>query len=314
MSESVTPRVAEIRHTWQDRPLDHKWLEGKLFPLGARGPIKSGSERGYSHFVLNEDPQYYVMAGFTQEAERFARHGDRARVEDYINNPKTMLDQEFKIHLQPKRQFVPLMASRLSRLLQSEEVRTLVQEFKVLTDPRRVDSQGQEMAQIVIYPQMGRENAKRLLGLLRDALRDDEKYGSGQTPRYNMRDNNLLFIAQSSGDLKSALAQSGLLDDFFDPNTNHAFMRKEVGYWSNVIGSPRVETSSELTPEALVRAQAFLRIAQAQKLGQNIRFDERTREIARTIQQRIAKGETLDNIIAKSAADLRAIRSRMGLK
>lgn len=310
-------QIVEVKHPWEDKPLDHKWLEDKLFPPGARGPLKSEASGGYSHFVLNaKTSEESQMLGFQQEVEDAANKGDGELVGRYMtdNEVRNLLDQEFKIHIQPKRQFVPLIASRLSRLLQNEDVRKLVGEFKVKTAPGGVDNQGQEMPQIVIYPAMGRENAKKLLGILRDALKDDEKYGTGQAPRYNTKVNNLLFLAQSGGDLKTALAGAGLLDEYFDKDTGYTFMKGEKAQWQDLTPHSG-QTAPELSPqEALERDQVFLQVAQAQKAGRNIRWDDQKFQIANIIQERLKKGETLDQIIPKSAANLRAVRNKLGLK
>lgn len=75
------------------------------------------------------------------------------------------------------------------------------------------------------------------------------------------------------------------------------------------------QTAEELSPqEALELAQIMLQVAQAQKTERNMRWDDKRFQAAEEIQKRLAKGETIDDVIVKSAANLRAIRSRMGLK
>lgn len=75
------------------------------------------------------------------------------------------------------------------------------------------------------------------------------------------------------------------------------------------------QRAEELSPqEALERAQLMLQVAQAQKAERNIRWDDKKFQAAEIIRRRLSNGETLDEIIAKSAANLRTLRSRMGLK
>ncbi len=300
------PNLKEIRHPWVDNPIEPKWLESKLFPPEVKGPLKSETRGGYCHFVFNNPTSEEVqMLGFQQEVQGAAKRNQTEFVRGHMADSRIsgLLSQEFKIHIQPKRQFVPLVAYKLGTLLQNEEVRKLVGEFKVKIAPGGVDSQGQEMPQIVIYPAMGRENAKRLLEILRDQFKDAEAYGTGKPPRYNMKVNNLLFLAQSGGDLKTALAGAGLLDEYFDKDTGHAFMKGEKANWS------------ELSPqEGLEQAQLMLRVAQAQKAERNMRWGDKELQAAKVIQDRLARGETIDSIIVESAANLRGIRNRMGLR
>lgn len=58
----------------------------------------------------------------------------------------------------------------------------------------------------------------------------------------------------------------------------------------------------------------MLQVAQAQKTERNMRWDDKKSQAAEVIQRRLANGETLDQIIVKSAANVRGIRNRMGLK
>lgn len=309
----------EVKPPWVDQPIDHKWLEGKLFPPGVKGPLNSDARDGYSHFVINErTSEHNQMLGFEQEVETQAKRDNAEYVRGHMTDAKIggLLSQEYKIHIQPKREFVPLVAHRLGTLLQNEEVRKLVGEFKVKINAGGVDSQGQEMPQIVIYPVMGRENAKKLLEILRQSLKDEEKYGTGKPPRYNLRVNNLLFLAQSGGGLKTALAGTGLLDEYFDKDTGYAFMKGEKANWSDITpqSSPE-QTTTEISPqEALEQAQIMLQVAQAQKTARNMRWDDKRSQAAEVIKRRLSNGETLDQIIVKSAANVRGIRNRMGLK
>lgn len=309
----------EAKPPWVDQPIDHKWLEGKLFPPGAKVPLESKASGGYSHFVLNSTTsEESQMLGYQQEVEGQANKGNAEYVRGHMTDKRIggLLSQEYKIHIQPKREFVPLVAHRLGTLLQNEEVRKLVGEFKVKIDPGGVDSQGQEFPQIVIYPAMGRENAKKLLEVLSQSLKDAERYGTGKPPRYNIKVNNLLFLAQSGGDLKTSLAGAGMLDEYFDKDTGYAFMKGEKANWANIAPQSSSEQNTiEISPqEALEQAQIMLQVAQAQKTERNMRWDDKRSQAAGVIQKRLANGETLDQIIVKSAANVRGIRNKMGLK
>jgi PPM family protein phosphatase len=75
------------------------------------------------------------------------------------------------------------------------------------------------------------------------------------------------------------------------------------------------QIAKELSPqEDLEQAQLMLQVAMAKKAVRNMRWDGQKVQVAKIIGERLSKGETIDEIITKSAANLRAARGRMGLK
>lgn len=309
---NVLPHVS-----WETDPIDHKWLENKLFPSGSEAPIVSRATRGYSHFGISQPSSEAQQAvGYQQEVRNAAKRNDSDAVRKYLTDPRIggLLAGEFKIHIQPERRFMPLVALKLAKILQDPSIRILVDEFKVSTEPGGVDDAGQEMPQIVIYPAFGRDNARRLLEILRKSLSQEEKYGTGKLSRYNLRVNDLLSLAQSGGDFKTDLAQAGLLDEYFDKNTGYAFIKGEVANWQDLV-PPANQAPEELPPQqALDRARLLLRTAQSQKSGRSVRWREEDLEVSKTIQARMAGGETIDAIIAKAAANVRGLRTKYNLE
>lgn len=304
--------------SWINGPLPDN-LESKLFPPGAEKPQRVWTEAGYKKFQINPfSPDTYQIVGYQREIEHLAKGGNTEAIRGYMDNPviRNFFAQEFKIHLQPDRRFTPLVATHFTKLLQNPDIRKLVKMFKISTKPAGADGNGHKMPEIVIYPTLGRENVYKLVTILRTALAKDDEYGTGTTPRYNIDLNNLIFLAQSGGDLKNALAQAGLLDHYFDRSTEYAFMIGEKDYWKDqtsesVLNPQSKPASSEVSPRtALDRARVMLKVALARKNGSPLKWDEPTREATLIVQSRLDRGENIEQIIAKSAANVRGLISK----
>ena len=91
-------------------------------------------------------------------------------------------------------------------------------------------------------------------------------------------------------------------------------MKGEKTNWQGLVPQ-EVQTTAELSPQqALEQAQVMLQVAQAQKAERNMRWDDKRFQAAEVIKKRVANGESLDEIITKSAENLKAQRAKMGLK
>lgn len=144
-----------------------------------------------------------------------------------------MLGQEYKIHLQPQPDLIPFAVEQLGQLFdQDPEAVGLMDYFKVSTQPHRTGGTGSP--HIVIYPYPGREPARKLLPKVMQHFAQLDHIGTGEIPRYNVKVTELIYFAQSGGDLKSALSQLGLLGKFFDRRINFAFLQGERHHWSNI--------------------------------------------------------------------------------
>ncbi|MBI2053117.1 MAG: hypothetical protein HYT41_00010 [Candidatus Sungbacteria bacterium] len=131
--------------------------------------------------------------------------------------------KQFKIHLQPKKEFLPAVFQELAKAFANDEqLRELVPFFKASVSSELVrDENGQVVPEIVLY--CPSYNAMRgVVAKLEEYLKDYEKKGSGDVPRYNWKINDLVYVAQSGADFKNSLLKRGLLDEYYDKNYNYA--------------------------------------------------------------------------------------------
>ncbi len=150
---------------------------------------------------------------------------------------------EYKVHLQPVRERLGDVVSRLIGMYKGPDgprLRQLTGAFKVHSRPAR-PGEKEIFPEIVVYVMpgtgkdasgktAGRRNLEEVLAAIVDATRDlaGAAQPKNMAPRYNAAVNDLVYCAQSGGDLKSALRLAGLLDKFFDPKNNDAFRRGET--------------------------------------------------------------------------------------
>lgn len=115
---------------------------------------------------------------------------------------------------------------------------------------------------------------------------------------------------------RTAGVQTGISMPYFTYDKDHRVELPRT-HWMDTIQSLNVlePQAAALTPQqALERNRMFLNVAQAQKSGRQIEWDESNIDGFRMIQRRLQKGETLDEIIAKLAANLRSLTQRYGSK
>lgn len=140
--------------------------------------------------------------------------------------------KQFKVHLQPKKEFLPDIFRALTKAFASDErLRELIPIFKASVSPELVrDENGQVVPEIILY--CPSYNAMReVVGKLEDYLKEYEDKGNRLTPRFNWKINDLIYVAQSGADFKNALLKKGLLDKYYDKNYNYA-VRKETMIYS----------------------------------------------------------------------------------
>ncbi len=144
--------------------------------------------------------------------------------------------QEYKIHLQPpiggqvsrQEDWRPFCVNKLlGALAENPKFRESVDCFKVSYREEAKRSIGGAIPEIIIYPRTGRENFGKALAHIYQCFKGDEQHASDITPRYNHRINELIFVAQSSGDFKDSLKRLGVLDRYFDEKQNYAFRKGE---------------------------------------------------------------------------------------
>lgn len=116
-----------------------------------------------------------------------------------------ILASEYKIHLMPKPEYIYDMVDKLMAMLKEDpELRKSISAFKVVIEPGHVDKNGAPFPSIVIYPHLGAENANRVMKKIQAAFsKYSEELGTGVTPRYNQKVDNLIYYSQGGGDLKN---------------------------------------------------------------------------------------------------------------
>lgn len=201
---------------------------------------------GYEHFV----PDVMASAadqGLTAEEARQKVLSTREQGGDWqtaLEDNKETLFAEYKIHLQPKKEYIPVIVDRLIKLTDERpELKSLITAFKAKLGgsvKEGADGQTEQMPEIVVYPKLGterdetgktagRNNMEMVLAAILDATRDLEGVANGQVPRENAKVSDLVFVAQGGGDLKNDLKSMGVIDQFMekDADGRYSFRRGE---------------------------------------------------------------------------------------
>lgn len=135
-----------------------------------------------------------------------------------------VMENEVKIHLQPKPGDQPKILDRLLDLFDNKpEMRDKIGAVKVRIDNHdSQDELGNPLPEVVIYT-----NSKSQLDIL-SSLQSEfiDIEGSRRAPRFNQEvQKGFVYKAQSGGDVKTFLAERGVLDKFFDKGSNYSELR-----------------------------------------------------------------------------------------
>lgn len=139
----------------------------------------------------------------------------------------------YKIHLMPQEEEILHAVERLIEVLKKDpELRRRMEALKVQAALWGEDKmpfknsenirEEQYRPAIVIYPSWGKENVQKLLDALLVIFKDFK--GSGNTPRFNIKVNDLIFYAQGDGDYKM---DPVMRQKYFDSRTNYALYRPD---------------------------------------------------------------------------------------
>lgn len=139
----------------------------------------------------------------------------------------------YKIHLMPQEEEILHVVERLIETLKKDsELRKLIEAFKVqaaLWGGDKMQFKNSESLPeyqyrpaIVIYPSWGKEKVQKLLDALLVIFKNVK--GSGNTPRFNIKVNDLVFYAQGDGDYKM---DPIIRQKYFDSRTNYALYRSD---------------------------------------------------------------------------------------
>ena len=183
------------------------------------------------------DPGGEVYYGYESEFIHGNDPNRRAKARD-------VLALEYKIHLMPKPEYVQGVTRRLcEHLRDDEEFNEATAGFKVKLDTE-VHFGDQVLPMIVVYPILGKDNAQLVLDRTYHAFPEHQRMGMDITPRDNRRINNLIYWAQSGGDLKRKYRGFRNKDTQFSITGSH-FKGKEheledpsklkVGKWYQII-------------------------------------------------------------------------------
>lgn len=150
---------------------------------------------------------------------------DRYKTE--IENAKDILSQEYKIHLMPKSEFTPFILEQLFKAIKNDpELASSISQIKVIADDKK--KREEIMPQVVIYTQLGKANAQLALDKIYQHLGRYRDVGTGETPRYNRKVDELIYYAQSGGDWKNdylngakAVGRDIAKDEVFDSDLIH---------------------------------------------------------------------------------------------
>lgn len=131
---------------------------------------------------------------------------------------KKLAVQNYKIHLMPKSEDMPLILVRLlEEIKKNASFASSLDTFKIKTAfERQVDSQGNVMPLVVIYPKSGKQNAQVALNTIYNLFKD--MHGLDKVPRYNQKVTDLIYYAQGDADYKN---KAELKDYFEQPGMIH---------------------------------------------------------------------------------------------
>jgi hypothetical protein len=138
-----------------------------------------------------------------------------------------------KIRLQVKPEYQVWVTRQLLHLFESDETGHYVTDLKVSLVYASILERDAEtrLASLVIYLQPGRICFEKVLTRLQKLFRGAEKeIGLDLPSRYNLQVNELLYYSQGDGDTKSYFRNRGILDKFFEAQTNYATVVEKVNW------------------------------------------------------------------------------------
>lgn len=201
-------------------------------------------EGGYEHFLPDEKSAAYQSV---EDVNKILKNTNKSNSPEELDvimeKNKDIIFSQFKIHLQPKKEYIPMVIDRIIKVMtENPSLRPLIAGFKAKLGGSEKKSNGavEQMAEVVIYPKPGgevdksgktegRRNLEVLLAAITDVMRDLEEASNNKVPRDNAKVTDLIYIAQSDGNLKAQLKEAGLIDKYMDKdaNGNYVFAKSE---------------------------------------------------------------------------------------
>lgn len=149
----------------------------------------------------------YQISGYNFFYSKKLMQGQRVEPPNVYKQPWQEADRlqavgNYKIHLMPKTQDIPIILSRLLEELENNKaLASAVKVVKVLYNTDDLYDRNKNILPIiVVYPAQGKQNAQKVLDVFRDLFKDRE--GLNVTPRYNQQVTDLIYFAQGDGDMK----------------------------------------------------------------------------------------------------------------
>lgn len=133
-------------------------------------------------------------------------HFDQASARE-VEEAKDTLSLEYKIHLMPKPEYSLFILDKLLDVISKDRsLQETVSTIKILNDEHK--KRRQIMPTIVVYTQLGKDNAQRALDKLFVSLHEyAEVVGSDDFPRYNQKVDPLIYYANGGGDFKNSFLE-----------------------------------------------------------------------------------------------------------
>ena len=193
----------------------------------------------YRVFISNENIP--VTPKTTNEKKMFQilQYGDSNSIE--VRNVYENIRYTYKIHFQPKDDKVLEVVGKILNTIANDNILiNYISEMKFMTFMALKEA-GPELPRIVVYirslvglsGEQVQDTVGYILNRFIEAFNGWEQFGTGETPRYNHKINNLIYYAQGHGRLKEYLVDSGdeRLEGLLDGSSDNAhFNCSQIGY------------------------------------------------------------------------------------
>lgn len=201
-----------------------------LFQGADKQLIDISTHFGYRHYSLH--PAEWQSAQVVNTLNKMFKLFRGQYVHTALLNIKDhpqVLNNDKKIHLQPKPQDLLKVVEILARSLsQDDNLYKQVDQFKVNSSSAFLKSATSQPL-VVVYL-MANSDMDQLIASFVDKFAGFT--ASGGIPRYNQQHGPIVFSAEGDGTLKDWLKRYGELDRFYDPATNHSKLKPQIEHFS----------------------------------------------------------------------------------
>jgi len=164
---------------------------------------------GTGYFFLNNQ---HLLRGYRYDPPLLSVGPsiDKKKVlDDYVNSAVF----NYKIHLMPRpTDVIPTIDVLFNALQNDQELQSLIDQVKVMSDITQLRSEELVFPVIVIYPASTKASAQEALNKLYELFKNS--VGNGLEPRFNEKITSFVFVAQGDGDHKKLPANA----EFYEPD------------------------------------------------------------------------------------------------